>query len=80
VQAPNAAVVLGHEEAAHEALAKMAKISPTMARDLTSVYRRFQPTDQIFDALMTGLRSAGWTEFPPRQRLPRAAKLGYGIN
>ena len=48
--------------AAQEALAKMAEQAPAFARDPAAVYRRFQPLDSIVDALVDGLRKAGWTE------------------
>jgi TolB-like protein len=53
---------LGNREAAREALARWAERAPAMARDPASAFGRFHPTDQILDALMTGLRNAGWTE------------------
>ena len=33
-----------------------------LARDPAAVYRRFQPLESIVDALVDGLRKAGWTE------------------
>lgn len=53
---------LGNQVAAQEALARMAEQSPALARDPAAVYRRFQPLDSIVDALVQGLRKAGWTE------------------
>ena len=53
---------LGNHAAAQEALARMAEQSPALARDPAAVYRRFQPLDSIVDALVDGLRKAGWTE------------------
>ena len=53
---------LGNRAAAQEALAKMTKQSPALARDPAAVYRRFRPLDSIVDALVNGLRKAGWTE------------------
>jgi TolB-like protein len=53
---------LGNEAAAREALSKMAEISPSFARNPAAGYRRHQATDEIVDALMVGLRKAGWTE------------------
>jgi hypothetical protein len=40
----------------------MAKQAPAFARDPAAVWRRFQPLESIIDALMDGLRNAGWTE------------------
>lgn len=56
---------LGDEDQAHAALEKMAKISPLLARDPADIYRRHQATDSIVDALVAGLRKAGWSETPP---------------
>ena len=53
---------LGNHAAAQEALATMAKQAPDFARDPAAVFRRFQPLDSIVDALMDGLRKAGWKE------------------
>ena len=53
---------LGNKAAAQEALAKMSEQSPALARDPAAVYRRFQPLDSIVDALVDGLRKAGWTK------------------
>ena len=60
---------LGNQAAAQEALATMAEQSPALARDPAAVYRRFQPLDSIVDALMDGLRKAGWTP-PPAAASP----------
>lgn len=54
---------LGNDAAAREALTKMAEISPLLGADPAAVYRRNQATDEIVEALVTGLRKAGWT--PP---------------
>jgi len=51
---------LGNRSAAQEALAKMAALSPQLARDPAALFRRHQATDEIVDALMEGLRKAGW--------------------
>ncbi|WP_087000659.1 hypothetical protein [Rhizobium sullae] len=53
---------LGEENAARKALAKMAEISPQLARDPAAGYRRHQAIDSIVDALVSGLRKAGWRE------------------
>ena len=53
---------LGNKEAADEALTKMAETSPQIARDPAAVYRRHGATEAIVDALVGGLRKAGWTE------------------
>jgi TolB-like protein len=53
---------LGNDAAAREALAKMAGVSPSLNRDPAAGYRRHQATDDIVDALVAGLRKAGWTE------------------
>jgi hypothetical protein len=41
----------------------MAETWPMMARDPETAYRTHHPTDEIVDALVQGLREAGWT--PP---------------
>jgi TolB-like protein/Tfp pilus assembly protein PilF len=51
---------LGNEAEARQALDRMAAISPQLARDPAAIYRRHQATDQIVDALVAGLRKAGW--------------------
>ena len=38
----------------------MAKQAPAFNRDPAAVYRRFHPLESIVDALMDGLRKAGW--------------------
>ena len=53
---------LGNPEAARQALARMAEISPLLGRDPAAAYRRHQPVDRIVDAMVAGLRKAGWTE------------------
>jgi TolB-like protein len=53
---------LGNDAAAQEALTKMAEVSPALARDPAAGYRRHQATEEIVQALVTGLRNAGWTE------------------
>jgi tetratricopeptide (TPR) repeat protein len=59
---------LGNEAAAREALAKMAEISPLLNRDPTAGYRRHQATEEIVQALVKGLRKAGWTEVQAAQQ------------
>lgn len=53
---------LGEKDQAHAALEKMAEISPLLARDPADAYRRHKATDNIVDALVAGLRKAGWGE------------------
>ena len=53
---------LGNHAAAQEALATMAEQAPAFNRDPAAVCRRFQLLESIVDALMDGLRKAGWTE------------------
>ena len=40
----------------------MAEQAPVFNRDPAGVLRRFHLLDSIVDALMDGLRNAGWTE------------------
>ena len=54
---------LGHTEAAQDALAAMAAAWPLMGRDPATAYRMHQASDEIVEALVAGLREAGWT--PP---------------
>ena len=51
---------VGDEVAAREALATMAKQAPVFARDPATAWRRFLPLESIVEALMDGLRKAGW--------------------
>jgi hypothetical protein len=53
---------LGNQEAARQALDRMANISPLLRRDPAAAYRRHHAIDNIVDALVAGLREAGWTE------------------
>ena len=53
---------LGNVAAARKALATMAEQAPAFNRDPAAVWRRFHPLESIVDALMDGLRKAGWTE------------------
>jgi TolB-like protein len=56
---------LGDMDAARDALAAMAVAWPLLARDPAAAYRMHQATDEIVEALVDGLRSAGWT--PPEE-------------
>jgi TolB-like protein len=53
---------LGHDEAAREALEKMASVQPWLGRDPAAVYRMHGCTEDIIDAIVAGLRKAGWRE------------------
>jgi tetratricopeptide (TPR) repeat protein len=53
---------LGDHVAAQEALAMMAKQAPDFAGDPATAFRRFLPLESIVEALMDGLRKAGWKE------------------
>ena len=53
---------LGHERAARQALDKLAASSPEFLRDPAAAYRVHHPTEEIIDALLAGLRQAGWTQ------------------
>ena len=53
---------LGHEQAARQALDKLAAASPEFIRDPAAAYRIHHPTEEIVDALLAGLRQAGWTQ------------------
>ena len=54
---------LGNTEAAQDALAAMTAAWPLMGRDPATAYRMHQANDKIVEALVAGLREAGWT--PP---------------
>jgi tetratricopeptide (TPR) repeat protein len=54
---------LGDMEAAHDALAAMAETWPLMGRDPAAAYRAYGAEELIVEALVDGLRAAGWT--PP---------------
>jgi len=54
---------LGNAEGAEEALRNMAEAAPRLNRDPGKVFRMHGTTDDIADALVEGLRKAGWT--PP---------------
>ncbi len=53
---------LGHDEAARQALARMAELAPELARDPAAVYRNHHATEAIINTLVAGLRHAGWNE------------------
>ncbi|RYH07794.1 hypothetical protein [Tropicimonas sp. IMCC6043] len=53
---------LGDMEAARAELAAMAEAWPLIGRDPAAVYRMHQATDEIVEALVAGLKEAGWTE------------------
>jgi TolB-like protein len=55
---------LGNPAAAHEALARMTRIDPDLARDPGAIYRSHQGIESTVDALVAGLRKAGWTPAP----------------
>lgn len=58
---------LGDMNAAHEALVAMVRAWPLLGHDPAAAYRMHHASDEIVDALVEGLRAAGWTE--PRQPL-----------
>lgn len=53
---------LGNSEAASAALVRMAEVSPKLAKDPAALLRDHQSTEEIIDAVVSGLRNAGWTE------------------
>jgi tetratricopeptide (TPR) repeat protein len=53
---------LGDRAAAREALAAITEQAPDFARDPATAFRRFLPLESIVEALMDGLRKAGWKE------------------
>ncbi len=57
---------LDHPEEAHAALVRMAEKAPLLARDPVAGYRVHQAADRIVDALVSGLRKAGWREVGTR--------------
>ncbi len=59
---------LGNDIAARQALADMAERSPSFARDPAAGYRSHRATEEIVQALVSGLHKAGWTEAPPPQQ------------
>jgi tetratricopeptide (TPR) repeat protein len=58
---------LGEQDAARDALARMAAQDPDFARDPRVSWRRFLPIDSVLDPLVEGLRKAGWKD-PTEQR------------
>jgi hypothetical protein len=54
---------LGDMEAARADLAAMAEAWPLLARDPAAAYGTHHTSDEIVEALVAGLRAAGWT--PP---------------
>jgi TolB-like protein len=55
----------GNRQAARRALAKWADESPASARDPAAFFRRLGANDGLVDALVAGLRNAGWTAPEP---------------
>jgi TolB-like protein/tetratricopeptide (TPR) repeat protein len=51
---------LGDTETARAELAAMAEAWPLLGRDPAAAYRMHHPTDAIVEALVEGLRAAGW--------------------
>jgi TolB-like protein len=60
---------LGDMEAAHDALTAMAETWPLMGRDPAAAYRAYGTEELIVEALVEGLRAAGWT--PPAEASPQ---------
>lgn len=56
---------LGNREAADAALVQMSAMSPALARDPATFLRNQQFAEPIIEALVAGLRNAGWTPPPP---------------
>lgn len=52
---------LGNTAKAREALDRMVRVQPRFATDPGAVYRMHGATDEIADALVAGLRKAGWS-------------------
>lgn len=63
---------LGNREAADAALMQMDAASPALARDPNTFLRNQQFAEPIIEALVAGLRNAGWTPSPP----PVSARKG----
>jgi hypothetical protein len=59
---------LGDMEAARVSLAAMAEAWPLLGRDPAAAYRMHHASDAIVEALVEGLREAGWT--PPDAASP----------
>lgn len=55
------AAALGDEAAARRSLERLAAVAPGFYADPEAVYRSHQATDGIVEALMAGLRQAGWS-------------------
>jgi len=53
---------LGDSEAAGQSLATLEAVAPEFFADPEAVYRTHQATDEIVEALLAGLRQAGWQE------------------
>ena len=53
---------LGDSEAARQSLATLEAVAPEFFADPEAVYRSHHPTDEIVEALLAGLRQAGWQE------------------
>ncbi|MEZ5906188.1 MAG: hypothetical protein R3C69_14175 [Geminicoccaceae bacterium] len=53
---------LGDEAAARRSLERLGAIAPEFMADPEAVYRAHQATDEIVEALMAGLRQAGWRQ------------------
>ena len=58
---------LGNMQAARDALEAMSKSWPLLGRDPAAAYRTHHATDEMVNALVQGLREAGWT--PPDAEL-----------
>lgn len=56
---------LGHREAAREALERMARKWPLLARDPAEAFRRHHVREDLIAAMVEGLRAAGWQ--PPER-------------
>ena len=61
---------LGNEAEARAALDRLAAISPEFMRDPAAAYRVHQPAEEIVQALVAGLRRAGWEPPAPAQAEP----------
>lgn len=53
---------LGHKEAAGAAVKRMMEISPALGQNPAGFLRSHQASDQIVNALVEGLKTAGWTD------------------
>ncbi len=61
---------LGNEAGARAALDRLAVISPEFMRDPAAAYRVHQPAEEIVQALVAGLRRAGWEPPAPARVEP----------